>query len=107
MHPGNLQARVLKFRGQMRFGLLIGRQYVVSLGGLRRTRAVWYCGSGAVVAHGLLWNHNETEISHSPTVSRWFCPVAHVAGMNFAHNWHIMLLRAHSFVVGRNACFNS
>jgi hypothetical protein len=70
MHLGDLQARVLKFRGQMRFGLLIGRQYIVSRGGLRRTRVVWYWGSGALVAHGLLRNHKETKISHSPTVSR-------------------------------------
>ena len=33
MRPGDLQARVLKFRGQMRFGLLIGRQYIVSTRG--------------------------------------------------------------------------
>jgi hypothetical protein len=33
---------------------------------------------GALVAHELLWNHKETEVSHSPTVSRFGRPVAYL-----------------------------
>jgi hypothetical protein len=32
--------------------------------------AIPYCDSGALFAHGLLRNRKETEVSHSPTVSR-------------------------------------
>ena len=34
--------------------------------------AIPYCDSGALFAHGLLRNRKETEVSHSPTVSRLF-----------------------------------
>jgi hypothetical protein len=55
MHPGDLQARVLKFRGQMRLGLLIGRRDIVRLRGLRRTSAglvlrLWRTGRTPIIA---------------------------------------------------------
>ncbi len=60
--------------GEMRFGLLTGRQDSVYLGDFCRTRAVPHSDSCALVAHGLLRNRKGTEVSHSPTVSRRFCP---------------------------------
>jgi len=46
---------------------------------------------GALVAHGLLRNDKETEISHSPTVSRLFYSRRRCCQGIPAHNWHTEL----------------
>jgi hypothetical protein len=48
--------------------------------------AIPYCDSGALFAHGLLRNRKETEVSHSPTVSREMAMGASKSGTPAAHN---------------------
>ena len=74
MRPGDLQAQV-PWRNAFWFADREARQRLsVRVRDLWRTRAVPCCDSGPLVAHGLLRNHRETEVSHSPTVSRGNVP---------------------------------
>jgi hypothetical protein len=84
MHPGDLQAQV-PWRNAFWFADREARQRLtVRLRDLWRTRAIPCGDSGPLIAHGLLRNHKETEVSHSPTViqpPRIACQLA-------AHNWN-------------------
>ena len=92
MRPGDLQAR---FRGNA-FWFADGRQDSVYLGDFCRIRAVPHSDSCALVAHGLLRNRKETEVSHSPTVSREM--PRHPASL--AHRRHTILAH-HAFRIAR------
>jgi hypothetical protein len=67
MLPDDLQARIFP-RNSFWFADREAGQRLIKISGEQGPFP--YCNSGALVAHGLLRNHKETEVSHSPTVSR-------------------------------------
>ena len=71
MRPGDLQAQV-PWTNAVWFADREARQRLTK--GFLANKGRSVLRLGALVAHGLLWNHKETEVSHSPTVSQLIQP---------------------------------